>query len=139
MKRLILLLLFFAALAFGQAKVRIQDVIEYADGWRPNGKITLQWTAFTTSGLYIPGGRTVVTVRRGVVDLWLWPNSSTGYRATYSLSDSTVYSETWYVPNGPGPYTIAQLISPSGGVPATWDDITGNWDTWAGNWDTWTQ
>ncbi len=99
-------------LAFGLAAAHAQvatttivDTIYRADGTPAAGSLLVSWPEFTTSASQaVPAGKTEITIGPdGSVDFPLAPNAGampagTYYTVVYHLSDGTVSTEYWTVP-----------------------------------------
>jgi hypothetical protein len=88
-------------------KTLVQDTLYRADGSVAQGKITIQWNAFTTSaGEAVAAGElTVSTDANGGIAIPLIPNQGATpegsyYKVVMRLSDGTTSNEVWSVPSG---------------------------------------
>lgn len=87
------------------ATTSIVDTIYRADGSAAGGSVLISWPEFTTSANQaVPAGKTEIQIgSNGGVNFSLAPNAGampqgTYYTATFHLSDGTVSTEYWTVP-----------------------------------------
>jgi hypothetical protein len=114
------------ATAFAQSGLTtIQDTLFKADGTRFTGTITIQWVTFdTTNPGTVVQQSTSVDVANGLLQVQLVPNSTAAppanvYTVHYQSDASQQFTETWTVPAGTTPLTVAQVrtgIITSGGT-----------------------
>lgn len=85
----------------------VQDRLVNADGTGAAGTLQVSWTpGVSPDGFPIAGGRLVVRLNNGGFNISLTPGS---YQVKYILAHGQQRSETWNVPNAPGPFRIADV------------------------------
>lgn len=99
------LLLLLPMRGFAVQTTTVQGVVYLASGAIAQGTILVSWPAFTAAdGSTIAAGNTTVTIASdGSVNIALAPNAGsnpagTYYTAVYHMSDGTVHTEYWVVP-----------------------------------------
>ena len=125
MNKLILLALAICAVpAF--ALTTVQDTIYKADGTTCSGSIDLQWQTFYAPDghLVSAGSASFVVASNGTFSLSVEPGY---YAANYLLNalGCAPSAENWIVPNGGGPYTLAQVRTLN--APTTFTLIPWTW------------
>lgn len=117
MKRLLLLLCVFAALALGQSPTRVSQVINRADTTASAGTVTISWDSFTYSGRFVgKNTKTVTLPASGLLTVDLYPYS--GYTVKYNLANNQS-TEYWSVPVSGSPVTINSVRTSALPTPAS--------------------
>ena len=85
----------------------IQDTLKNADGSASSGSLEISWAAGTSAdGYTIAAGRLRLLLVNGAISVSLIPGT---YQVRYQGASGAWRAETWVVPSGPGPFTIAQV------------------------------
>ena len=84
----------------------IQDTLRDAGGNPASGSLFLSWPAgISPDGATISAGRMQILLVNGAISLGLVPGE---YQVEYQTT-GLKQTESWIVPAGPGPFTIAQI------------------------------
>ena len=90
----------------GPSLTLIQDTLRDARGNPASGSLLISWSAgVSPEGSTISAGRMQVLLLNGAISLSLVPGE---YQVGFQTTGVTK-TETWVVPAGPGPFTIAQI------------------------------